>query len=91
MENKKYTYKGEIYSDDKTDKSLPNYGGDLWDLVDRLAEDDKNHAEFEKEEVVVYRINGEVFGTEDNTSYAEVIDELIYNGSFSDDGLDELK
>lgn len=76
----RYLYKGRLYSDDREDRTIDNYEGDLDDLLFELITDDKTGSDIYTCEVTSYYINGEYFGSDEDVTTDEIIDALVDYG-----------
>ena len=85
-ENKIYSYKGELYSDDYwKDPIHSKYAGSLDMLIDLLTDDDTG---LECSCVTVYYLGGEYIGTDDNMGSQEIL-EMMLDGGYAE--LEEVK
>ena len=76
MISRRFNYRGRIYSDNKRDRILDNYGGNIDDLMQELEDNDV----YESEEVTNYFVGGEYMGNDGDLDDADVIDFLIDYG-----------
>ena len=81
MIGRKFLYKGRVYSNNRNDRLLDNYGGDIEDLMQELEDNDA----YESEEVTNYFVGGEFIGNDADMDDEDVIDFLI------DYGVDKLE
>ena len=83
MISRKFLYKGRVYSNNRNDRLLDNYGGDIEDLMQELEDNDA----YESEEVTNYFVGGEFIGNDADMDDEDVIDFLIDYGV---DNLEEI-
>lgn len=83
MISRKFLYKGRVYSNNRSDRLLDNYGGDIEDLMQELEDNDA----YESEEVTNYFVGGEFIGNDADMDDEDVIDFLIDYGV---DNLEEI-
>lgn len=76
MINRRFNYRGRIYSNNRCDRLLNNYGGDIDDLMQELEDNDV----YESEEVTNYFVGGEYIGNDADLDDEELIDFLIDYG-----------
>ena len=86
---KVYRYKGKIYSEAYYTDETRHYDGDLSDLLYVLSRD---HPNIYREETMTIRYVGdEYYGTDEDTSNEDVIENLIWQGyeEIEEEGEDE--
>ena len=88
MINKRYEYKGKLYSDDREARKLDNYGGDLDELLFELEEDDEMSSTFCTFTVTHYYVGGEWVGSDEDSTNEDIVDYLV---SYGYDGLEAVK
>ena len=76
--DKKYLYKGKLYSDDLDDQNLDNWEGYIYELLDLLEQDGTG---LEIYPVTFYNIDGETIGTDNDMSDEDVIEAILDYGT----------
>jgi len=75
---KVYEYEGKLYSEDYWTDAEKDYAGDLSDLLYLLS---KDHPEIYREEKLTFRyIDNECFGTDEEKTDADTIENIIWQG-----------
>ena len=88
---KVYKYKGKLYCDVKTylkDKEY-KYDGDFSDLL--LAIEEEDSSIYSESTTTIRYIGGDYFGTDDDKSEEETIDEIIDQGYGDDIELEKVE
>jgi len=73
-----FIYNGKIYSEAYYTDDTKHYDGDLSDLLYAIEKDNPNI--YKEETVTVRYVGDEYFGTDEDKSDEEVIDDIIWQG-----------
>ena len=77
---KVYLYKGKKYSNDYwCDTDNNDFDGDLYNLLDELAEDSKE-TKLEKHTYTFFTLDGEQVADENNLNEEELLEEMLDSG-----------
>ena len=83
-----FRYNGKIYSDAYYTDDTKHYDGDLSDLLFAISKDNSNI--YRESTITIRYVGDEYFGTDEDKSDEETLDELFDNGYNEDIDLEEV-